>query len=131
MTVPNFRWSLYDPQLDTTIRWPQNPLSGALPQREKNLTIDASTGGGAVVWEGASKPITMPFRGTITERDHYLFFDAWYRKPHKVKITDDLGNEAWAYLTKFTPDRQLSTSHPWKAEYDCSMLVLSFTIGGG
>lgn len=131
MTVPNFRWSLYNPADDTEIRWPQNPIDGSLLQREKSTTIDGSTQGAPIIWEGNPKASTMPFTGVILERDHFVFFDTWYKVPGKVRIIDDLGNIVWAYLTKFTPKRVISTSHPWKAEYECSVIVLAFELGGG
>lgn len=119
------RWTLYDAVEDETIVWEMNPVDGALPALEKAVTTDSALQGGQIIWQGPDKSTTMPFTGTILTESHYQFFRNWYYREHEVLLTDDLGQEFTVFLTRFVAKRSLSTSHPWKATYDCSVLVVA------
>lgn len=126
--MPAHRWTLYDPVTDTTVSWPLNPAEIALPALEKNVTADASTNGAPIVWQGPNKPTSIDGSNTILAREHFEFFRDWFYKETKVLIVDDLGNRIWAFLTKFKATRSLSHSHPWKAKYDITILIIEWEL---
>lgn len=108
----------------------RNPREGALPQREKSVTASGTTApaeeGNIVVFEGRDKPSTFDMSGTIASQAHYDFMVSWYDLRHQVRVTDDLGQVFWCYLTSFKPKRKNRHSHPWAADYEAQALILSW-----
>lgn len=124
------RWTLWNPDTETTISLPINPREGALPAREKTVTVETSTMGSPVLFEGKSKPVAIRVNGFLQLEAHHEFMNAWYDLQVAVMITDDLGQRFWCYMTKFAPTRRNRVKFPWSATYEADLLFLRWATEG-
>lgn len=126
------RWKFYDPTTTTETEFILNPRDGGLPQWEKTVTAQGTTApaneGNIVIFEGTDKPSTVAFSGTLIYQEHHQFFLDWFQKRYQVRITDDLGNVVWCYLTKYSPKRKNRVNYKWTADYDAEALILDWEL---
>lgn len=122
------RWELYDPDLATTWVFPVNPNTGAAPQFEKSIAskTTAANNGKVLFFEGRDAPMTIPFSGVILAEAHYLAMIEWFGKRRQLRLTDELGQVWWVYLTKFSPKRKNRHSHPWAMDYDAECIIVDW-----
>lgn len=122
------RWTLFDPVLNTTLTFPMNPNEGSLPQREKNFTMEHTTApdGKFIAFEGAEAPVNFNFSGTLLDQDGYTFMVTWFNKKYQLRLTDDLGNQYWVYLKRFSPKRKRAVHSPWAFEYDAEGVIINW-----
>lgn len=121
----NYRWQFYNPSTGQNIRFPLNPSEQSLPQREKTVEALTTTSpnGQPLIFEGREKPRTFPLTGVILTQEHYQFMVNWYDTKVACRITDELGNVFWLYLTKFNPKRKNRTNSAWAMDFDAEALV--------
>lgn len=124
------RWEIYDPDLDETWVFPMNPKSGALPDRQKNITEQALAApdapGKVLLFEGADSPSKLAWDGTILTEAFYNSMLDWFDKRRQVQLTDDLGHTWWVYLTKFTPTRINKHNYPWAMSYNVECILIDW-----
>lgn len=120
------RWTLWDPVLDETWEMQVNPNEGGTPDNEKNVAYSNTSApdGGTLIYEGRDNPQTIEWSGIILTQEHYDDYKYWFAKRRQVLLTNDLEEETWVYLTKFSPKRQRAVHHPYKHEYSVSAIVL-------
>ena len=128
--MPVQRWTLYNPATSQLLTFPRNPVEGALPGYEKNVTTGTTTSpeGQPLIWEGRAKVRTMPFNGNIRDKAHFDFMLAWYRAKVACVVTDDLGNTFTLYLTRFVPTRRNRHNNRWSATYEAEAVVLGSSL---
>ncbi len=108
-------------------QFPINPKEGALPQREKNVTITSqatSPYANPIIFEGRHNPSMFPFSGTILTQSHYNFMVSWFESPQTCLVTDELGNSFELYLTLFKPTRKNRHNHPWAMDYQAEAVIV-------
>jgi hypothetical protein len=122
------KWTLWDPVLGTTLTFPINPAEGFLPEREKTFTMEHTTApnGKFIAFEGPETSIAFNFSGTFLEESSYDFMISWFNKKYQLRLTDDLGNEYWVYLKKFSPKRRRSSNYTWAFTYDAEAVVINW-----
>lgn len=127
--MPVHRWTMWDPESDTTLTFPMNPVEGSLPSFEANITQHPTVApdGMVLLFEGRDAAQTFPFSGWVLTQTHYQFLVNWFRLKRQVRVTDDLGNQFWLYLTKFTPTRKRSINFDWLIEYDAEAIILDWS----
>lgn len=120
------RWRIYDPVEDETLEFPVNPSEGSLPSLERHFTSELTTNGRRILFEGDSDRSEVSFSGFLLYEEDYQWFLTWYSNKYQVKLTDDLGNETWIYLTSFVPKRKRSSHYAWHIEYDAKAVVVDW-----
>ena len=104
-----------------------NPLESTVPSLAKTMTSSSTTAGRNIVFQGRDAIGTLSCSGTILYQAHYEKLLEWAQKEKQVKITDDLNNSYWVFITSFTPTRQPSSSHPWRHEFSLEATVLDWS----
>jgi hypothetical protein len=125
------RWRIFDPDTDTTWVFPMNPKSGALPARQRNIAqqaVSAVDSKQVLLFEGSENARTISWDGMILTEQFYLDILKWFDTHHQVRLTDDLGQTWWVYLTKFNPKRVNKHSHPWAMTYDVECLIIDWAL---
>lgn len=122
--VPSERvaWKFYDGT--NTYLLPVNPNAASMPSKKRNLTYQATPTGGQITYEGRKTPNVLNFSGDILQESQYNSFRLWFLKRKQVRITDDLGQNFWVYLTSFSPSRQKSREYDWMMTYSAEAFVL-------
>lgn len=120
------RWTLYDPVLGTTLEFPINPAESFLPNREKEFSIQQTTQGKLIAFEGNEKPVEFNFSGTFLDEASYNFMTTWFNKRYQLRLTDDLGKQYWIYLKTFSPERKRSSNYRWAFKYSAQATVLDW-----
>lgn len=123
------RWTLYDPMLNVTFTFPRNPKPGdnaAVVGVDKNVSQDppSASDGKPIVFEGAQPQPTPQFKGvclTLAERDD---LKTWARKRYQVRLTTDLGDQLWIYITKVAFTRKNTSNHEVHLDYTIDAIVL-------
>lgn len=115
--MPLVRWKLYDPVTDTELDFPINPREGGRPKRAKTLTGNTSTQGAPVRFEGREALPTANFAGDVISEHHDKFLNDWYDTHNKVRITNHLGQQWWAYLTELDIVPRNRTNNAWSASF--------------
>ena len=122
-------WQFYDAVEATTEYLEINPNEGASPNYQKTLTKATTTAPGSagqpLIFEGADQPSQFDFSGVILEQSQYELLETAWEKRHLLTITDDLGRSFTVYIESFSPQRELSRTHPWKHTYQMSTVVVS------
>lgn len=128
--MPVQRWTLYNPSTGITLTFPRNPIEGVLPEYEKNVDLQTTTSpdGQPLMFQGRDKPRTMPFSGSIRDKEHFDFMLAWYRLSVPVTVTDHLGNTFSLYLVRFAPKPKNRHNNPWAANFDAAAVVLGSSL---
>lgn len=111
------RWTLYDPELDESFDFPINPREGGDPKRAKTMTGTTSTQGNHVRFQGRDAMPTALINGVILSEEHDKFLNDWYDTPHKVRITNHLGQQFWAVLTELDIVRRNRVNNRWSATF--------------
>lgn len=115
-----WRWRLWDPTLgdeSTEVAFPINPREGGRPKRSKKISGTTSTQGNHVVFEGRQERPTAPMSGAILTQRHDKFLNDWFDNPHKVRITNHLGQQWWAYLEELEITPRNRTNNQWSATF--------------
>jgi hypothetical protein len=123
------RWRIFDPDTDETWVFPMNPKSGALPARERPIAqqaVSATDSKAVLLFEGSENARTIGWDGTILTQEFYEAMLDWFDTRHQVRLTDDLGQQWWVYLTKFTPKRINRHSHPWAMTYEAECIIIDW-----
>lgn len=122
------RWTLYDPVSAETYTMQINPNDGGSRQYKKNVSYQNTSAqdGNTLVHEGRDEPHTLEWSGVILEQQHLEDLIGWFNKRRQVRLTDDLGRESWIYITGLSPKRVRAATRPWKHEYSCSAIVVSW-----
>lgn len=125
------RWRIFDPTTGTEWVFPMNPKSGALPDRQKNLVkqaVAASDSKHVLLFEGSENPRVISWEGTILTEEFYRDMLDWFDKKNQVLLTDDLGQQFWVYLTKFSPKRVNRYNWDWAMTYEVECLVIDWDV---
>jgi hypothetical protein len=122
-----FRWTLYDPLIPETFTFAYNPNDGGIPGYAKNITHQETTApdGRALLMEGRDPPQELSWKGVLltqAERDNFIH---WFQKRNQVQLTNDLGEQFWIYIDRFTPTRKRSGTIPAKYEYELHAFILN------
>ena len=120
------RWTLWDPVLGTTLTFPINPAESFLPHREKEFTLQTTTQGKLLAFEGNEKAQEFNFSGTFLDQNSYNFMVNWFNKRYQLRLTDDLGNQFWIYLKSFSPKRKRSSNYKWAFTYDATAVLMDW-----
>lgn len=122
------RWKFFDPILDQEFVFTFNPSEVSLPSYEKNITSRQTTAsdGKAILFESQANVLEIGFNGVLFEESDYDWFLTWFNKKYQVKLTDDLGNEFWCYLTSFSSDRRRSFHHDWCMDYKAKAVIVDW-----
>lgn len=118
-------WIFTDNVLSESYSFEINPKDDGSLQYEKTITYKNTSGpdGATVVFEGRDVPNATTFSGTILSEDQYNAMVHWFNKRYPITILDDLGREFLIYITKFSPKRKISRTHPWRHEYSVDYFV--------
>lgn len=122
-------WKLEDLSTSEAYYWEINPKDWSLPHR-KNLTYatTAAPGGRVVAFEGRDEPRKATYSGTVLTEGQYNNLVYWFSKRHQMKLTDDLGNEYFVYITAFDIQRSFhSATFPWRHSYNGEMLIIDWS----
>lgn len=127
--MPAHRWRMWDPTTDVTLTFPMNPREGSLPSFEAAITQQATVGtdGMVLLFEGREQAQMLPFSGWVLTNQHYQFLVDWFKLKRQVRVTDDLGNQFWLYLTRFQPQRKRSINFDWLIEYEAEAMILDWS----
>jgi hypothetical protein len=120
------RWKFFDPIDDETYVFPVNPNEGGTGDRTKNISQQATAApeGKTLLFEGRDSPETINLSGVVLEQAQLDAFNTWFDKRHQIRVTDDLGRQYWAYMTRFSATRNRRRSHPWHHSYTMELLVV-------
>lgn len=121
------KWTFVDSVTSETYTHEINPLSGAAPHYQKNITYASCTapGGKTLIMEGVDKPIELNWSGTIITQEQYDAYVLWFQKRRQIQVTDDLGRTFMVYITGFSPTR-VKSSNFWKHTYELTATVLDW-----
>lgn len=120
------RWKVYDPYTADEWTFAMNPSEVVQPDQKKNVSSIGTTAsdGRTIMYEGQKPPDELSWKGVILSRAERDIFLLWFAKPYQLRLTDDLGEEYWVYLDKFTPRRKRVVNRELKIEYDMHAFVL-------
>lgn len=116
-------WIFYDG--NSTYQLPVNPNSASMPEITHKITARATASGGQILTKGRREPGKIRFSGVILSEAQYRNFRSWITLRKQIRITDDLGENYWVYLTSFSPTRTRSSDYPWFMDYSVDGFVLS------
>jgi hypothetical protein len=121
-----WRWTIYDAVTFTTVTLELNPSAGGSPGLAKNITTKTTSAvdGHSLLFEGRDTPPVGSVTGSILTQSAYNTFVNLYSLRRQQLLTDDLGRQFWIYITKFTPVRAPSSSHPWRHTYTLEFCIL-------
>lgn len=115
-------WTFFDGNV--TYKLPINPQQASMPTNNKVLTFQETCSGKQVIYQGKPETKKISFSGVILEEAQYLSFREWFLKRKQVQITDDLEQEYWIYLKRFSPTRKRSNVYPWYMDYSAEGVLL-------
>jgi len=103
-----------------------NPREFQRSKIDRPLTKDSTAAGRTIVFEGLTAPEKLSMSGTLLTKDQYDALVLWSSTEKQIKITDDLGQVFWVYITQFRPSRQRSVESPWRHTFQIDAVVVSW-----
>lgn len=103
-----------------------NPITATMPEVTKTFSKQKTSAGANVIFQGRNAVQTLNFSGTILTQEHYEIMKEWVSVEKQILIIDDLDRKFWTYLTSFNPQRMYSPEYPWRHEYSCDGVLLSW-----
>jgi hypothetical protein len=122
--MPVVKWRLVDTVTGDEMTFEFNPAGGGTPSQERNYSVQRTTTGSMLIYEGADNAQTLQFSGTIISRDHLETFQSWMHNRHVLELIDDLGRHFYVLLQSFQPERVRSALYPWKHTYSMTAQVV-------
>lgn len=120
------KWTFEDPVSAETFTFTYNPTDGGEPGVKKIVTTQ-TTGVDRlpIIIAVTTSPGEIALKGTLlsqSDRDALL---AWVDKDRQFLWTNDLDEQRWIYIDKFSATRKHAVSHAYRADYDLHAIVLA------
>lgn len=121
------RWTLFDPNTDETFTFHLNPSEGGDFGVDKSFgyTSTIAPDGLPIFYQGQDAPQETSVKGVFLSLEERNNMVIWAKKPTQLLLTNDLGEEAWIFITKMVPRRKRVANRPYKADYDMTYLICS------
>jgi len=126
--MPFQRWKFDDPVTAESYVFEISANAGGSPTFNKTVSEKntAGPGGATLIFEGQDQVQSFEFSGLVLTQAHYEAMVAWFNKRYTVMITDDINREFFIYITSFEPKRMTAVNRPWKHQYTCKAVVVSY-----
>lgn len=119
-------WTIYDAVANQETDLEINPQSFKVLPAQRTVSVDKTTAGQVLFFEGRASVSTLSFSGLTMTEGQLATIRGFATHRNQLKLTDDLGHTYWFYVTGLQVSRQLKRQVPWYHSYTVDAVILDW-----
>jgi len=119
-------WVWYDPVSGLSQGLEINPSTFKVSLSKKTVSTSKTCAGQVVTFEGRRNPTQYSMSGTTLEEIQLNTLTFLANTRSQIRMTTDLGEDMWFYITDLKLTRQLKRQAPWYHSFQIEAVALDW-----
>ena len=120
-------WIWYDPVSGLSQGLEINPSTFKVSLSKKSISTSRTCAGQVVSFEGRHGPTQYSMSGVTLEENQMNTLKFLTNTRSQIRMTTDLGEDIWFYITDLSLTRQLKRQAPWYHSFQIEAVALDWS----